>query len=149
MNDKIAEAGKLTQFSATNQPENAGRKRNFFNYLKDENNLSQSDLDNIVNHISCLPMEEVNRLLDLIKGKSNAEEIRRMPLLYFKVLEGMVKAKTNDILAYMRMSGKAAESHRIVDNNNNDLPISIIIKDAERTDNRSTPEVKTDIQQST
>ena len=95
--------------------------------MKEDYSLSQSDLDNIVNHISTLPLEEVDRLLALIKNNRNAEEVRKMPLLYFKVLEGMVKAKTNDILAFMKMSGKAADNHRMVDKDNNDLPININI----------------------
>lgn len=124
-NPNIAEIGK--KFSSEYQPENSGRKRNLFNYLKEDYSLSQSDLDNIVNHISTLPLEEVDRLLALIKNNRNAEEVRKMPLLYFKVLEGMVKAKTNDILAFMKMSGKAADNHRMVDKDNNDLPININI----------------------
>ena|SRR4030042_3049368 len=112
-NPDIAIYGKDTQFSKDRQPENAGRKKNYFNYLKEDNMLSQNDLDNIVNHISNLPLEEVERLLDLIKNNKNAEEVRKMPLLYYKVLEGMMKAKTNDILAFMKMSGKASEKHEI------------------------------------
>lgn len=108
--------GETTQFTSTNQPANPGRKRNLFNYLKEDYSLSQNDLDNIVNHISTLPLEEVDRLLALIKTQRNAEEVRKMPLLYFKILEGMVKAKTNDILQFMKMSGKASEKHEIIDN---------------------------------
>jgi hypothetical protein len=115
-NPNISQYGVATQFTSSNQPEdkgNPGRKRNLFNYLKEDYSLSQNDLDNIVNHISTLPLEEVDRLLALIKTQRTAEEVRKMPLLYFKVLEGMVKAKTNDILQFMKMSGKASEKHEI------------------------------------
>jgi hypothetical protein len=113
MNQEIYKYGEATQFSKENQPERNGRPKNYFNYLKEDNMLSQNDLDNIVNHISLLPIEEVDRLLMLIKTQRNAEEVRKMPLLYYKILEGMMKAKTNDILAFMKMSGKASEKHEI------------------------------------
>jgi hypothetical protein len=131
MNPEIAIAGQNTQFSKENQPANPGRKRNLFNYLKEDYELSQNDLDNIVNHICTLPLEEVDRLLDLIKTNKNAEEVRKMPLLYYKILEGMMKAKTNDILQFMKMSGKAAERHEIKADfsvNSNDPAIDDILK---------------------
>jgi hypothetical protein len=111
MNDQNLLNGK--KFSSDYQPENPGRPKNYFTYLKSDNMLSQNDLDNIVNHISNLSIEEVDRLLTLIKTQRNAEEVRKMPLLYYKILEGMMKAKTNDILAFMKMSGKASEKHEI------------------------------------
>jgi hypothetical protein len=123
MNPEIAKYGEATQFSKDRQPDNAGRKKNYFNYLKEDNMLSQNDLDNIVNHISLLPIEEVDRLLNLIKTQRNAEEVRKMPLLYYKILEGMMKAKTNDILAFMKMSGKAAERHQLTGKDGEPLDI--------------------------
>jgi hypothetical protein len=134
-NPNIAEIGK--KFSSDYQPEKTGRKRNLFNYLKEDYELSQNDLDNVVNHVCTLPLEEVDRLLSLIKNNRNAEEVRKMPLLYYKILEGMVKAKTNDILQFMKMSGKASEKHEITGKDGKDLPITIIIKDAEPTGNTS------------
>jgi hypothetical protein len=123
-NPNISQYGIATQFTSQNQPEdkgNPGRKRNLFNYLKEDYSLSQNDLDNIVNHISTLPLEEVDRLLALIKTQRNAEEVRKMPLLYYKILEGMVKAKTNDILQFMKMSGKASEKHELTGKDGEDL----------------------------
>lgn len=134
-NPNIAEIGK--KFSSDYQPEKTGRKRNIFNYLKEDYELSQNDLDNIVNHICTLPLEEVDRLLNLIKEQRNCEEIRKMPLLYFKILEGMMKAKTNDILAFMKMSGKASEKHEITGKDGQDLfPTKIIINGIEPTNTK-------------
>jgi hypothetical protein len=117
-NPNIAEIGK--RFSSEYQPENAGqgagRKKNYFNYLKEDHHLSQNDLDNIVNHVSNLSLSEIDRLLNLVKNDRKNPEVQQMPLLYFKILEGMVKAKTNDILAFMKMSGKASEKHEIIGN---------------------------------
>lgn len=140
-NSNIAEIGK--KFSSEYQPENAGRKKNYFNYLKEDNMLSQNDLDNIVNHISLLPIEEVDRLLMLIKTQRNAEEVRKMPLLYYKILEGMMKAKTNDILQFMKMSGKASDKHEITGKDGRELfPTKIIINGIEPT---NTEEITPDI----
>ena len=142
-NPNITEIGK--KFTSEYQPENAGRKKNFFNYLKEEHNLSQSDLDNIVNHISCMPLSEVDRLLDLIKNNRNSQEVQNMPLLYFKVLEGMVKAKTNDILQYMKMTGKATEKHEV----NGDIQITVKYDTEDNNNTAENTEITTDMEIST
>ena len=106
---EIYKKGIATQFSSTNQPKNSGRKKNFFTYLKEEYDLSQSDLTNCINHISQMPMVKVLELIDKVKNKEKVSEILEMPLIYYKIFEGMAKGKTQDILTYMKMSGKAAD----------------------------------------
>jgi hypothetical protein len=134
-NPHLAEVSKATQFTSENQPENSGRRKNYFDYLKDDNVLSQNDLDNIVNHISKLPLSEIDRLIDLIKNNRKNSEVQNMPLLYFKILEGMTKAKTTDILQFMRMSGKASEKHEVTGKDGQELIPRKLIYQSVRSNN--------------
>jgi hypothetical protein len=108
-NSDIAKYGEATQFTSDNQPDNkqGGRKKNFLNYLKEDYEVSQDDLTNFINHISCLSVNEVERIADLIKSKD--ESVKDMPFLYAKLFELFGKAKTADIVQIMRMADKAIE----------------------------------------
>ena len=62
-NYSIAEAGKKTRFSSTNQPKNPGRKKNRFKFLKDKYELSNQDVKDIFEYLLSLKPEEVKELV--------------------------------------------------------------------------------------
>ena len=128
-NPNITEVSKGTQFSATNQPENAGRKKNVLTYLKEDFNLSQSDIDNIINYISMMSISEYKDLIDKIKN--NDESIKSMPVIMLKFVEAYGKAKINDVITILRASGKATEKRDV----SGDINIKVEYDDTEEDNN--------------
>ena len=113
MNDKFDPevVGKETRFSATNQPGNAGRKKNLLNYLKEDYHLSQSDVDNFINYIEMMPIEEYDLLVKKVKDRD--ESIKRMPKLLADLISVADKAKLDDIIKILKASGKATDKSEL------------------------------------
>ena len=99
--------GKATQFSATNPPRGAGRKKTKFNYLKSEYELSQEDLKNIINYLSNITKEE----FDLMKN--DKEQEKKMPMIVYKLMAAYDKSDLDDIIKLMKASGKAPDKSEI------------------------------------
>lgn len=138
------EIGKLTQFTSENQPENAGRKKNRFKETQKDYDLSLDDMRQMMMDLLSMKPQELKELL------TNEDE----PIFKHVIAKAIIKSGEQGNwtqVNYMadRLFGKATEKHELTGKDGVDLPISIIIKDAETTDNRSTSEVKADIQQST
>ena len=132
--------GKGNRFTSENQPENAGRKKNIWKHLRDEYDLSAEDVAAIIMKLSSMNKEE-------LKAFTEDSKTSMLELAFASAYIQAVKKGTLSELETMlnRTIGKVKDNVSIT----SDLPISIIIKDAERTNLRSTSEVKTDVQQST
>jgi hypothetical protein len=65
------------------------------------------------------------------------------------IVQDIIKLKSPHAVSMLKEIREATEGSNIKLTGDADLPISIIIKDAERTNNRSTTETQADIQQST
>ena len=123
-NPNLPEVSKATQFTSENQPANNGRKKNLFNYLKEDYHLSQSDLENIINNIASMSLEQYKELQ--IKIKNRDESIKDMPVIYIKLFDAFSKAKIDDILKLMRATGKGIEKQQVgIDPNDNKLEVII------------------------
>jgi hypothetical protein len=103
--------GKDTQWKPGQAPEGAGRKKNVFNYLKEEYELSQSDLNSIIDYISLYPFERYDELIDKIKKKD--ESIHGMPKIMAELILSYDKAKIDDIIKILKASGKATDKQEI------------------------------------
>jgi hypothetical protein len=111
MNPQISEHGKNTRFSKDNQPSKQGRKKKVFNWIKEEYDLGQSDLENIIHYISLMTQEEFNSFVDKIKKRD--ESVKDMPMIVLKIMQAYSKANVDDIIKLMRVTGKATERHEL------------------------------------
>ena len=55
--------GAGVKFSSTNQPKNAGRKKNVFKKFKDKFNLSSDDVNNIIEYLLSLPLQKLQEII--------------------------------------------------------------------------------------
>jgi hypothetical protein len=62
VNENLKRAAKKTQFSSTNQPKKSGRKKNRFTHLKNQFELSKSDVENIVTYLLSISLDELRKL---------------------------------------------------------------------------------------
>jgi chorismate mutase len=129
MNPNIAEYGKKTQFSKDHQPKTQGRKKKVFNWIKEEYDLGQSDLENIINYISMMTQDEFASFAEKIKNRD--ESVKDMPMIVLKIMQAYGKANVDDIIKLMRATGKATEKREITGKDGQDLPINIIVKGVE------------------
>lgn len=60
--NNIAELGRKTRFSSTNQPKNSGRKPKLYTQLKEVYKISQEEYRNVVLHLMQLSKGEVVKL---------------------------------------------------------------------------------------
>lgn len=63
-NPTVNETNKATRFSKSNQPKNAGRKKNKFTYLKDQYDLSATDVSNIIKYIASMTPDDLKELIE-------------------------------------------------------------------------------------
>ena len=63
-NKNIAEAGRATRFSSTNQPKSNGRKPKLYTQLKDVYQVSAEEYRRIVQHLLNCSKEEIEALQD-------------------------------------------------------------------------------------
>jgi hypothetical protein len=132
MNPQIGIEGQKTQFSKEHQPENAGRKKNRFKQIQNDFELSIEDMRQVITDMLSMSSEEIKAL------KDNKEE-PAYRLVIASAIFNCIKTGNWTQVNYMfdRLFGKSVEAHRMVDEKGNDLPIQIIIKDAESTGNTS------------
>lgn len=102
---------KGKKFSSEYQPENPGRKKNYFNYLKEEYSLSQSDLNSIIDYLSLYPFEKYDELVKKVKDKD--ESLHGMPKILADFILAYDKAKIDDILKMLKASGKATDKAEV------------------------------------
>lgn len=141
-NPNITEIGK--KFTSEYQPENAGRKKNIFKEIQKDFDLSIDDTRQVIKDVLSMSIDDIVKLKD-----DKSEPAYRLAIA--SAVLGCIKSGNWTQINYMfdRLFGKATESHRFTDKNDNDLPVQIIIKDAEGIDIRSTSETQANIQQST
>ena len=65
--EKMAEIGRATRFSSTNQPKNNGRKKSLYHQFKEmaksnDTPLSREDFCKIVNHLLEQPVSELKKI---------------------------------------------------------------------------------------
>lgn len=58
-NKNLAELGRRTRFSSTNQPKNSGRKQKLYTQLKNVHKISQEEYREVAQYIMQLPKTEV------------------------------------------------------------------------------------------
>jgi hypothetical protein len=126
-NPNIAEAGKLTQFSSENQPGIQGKKKNRFKQIQNDFELSIDDMRQVITDLLSMSPEEIKAL------KDNKEE-PAYRLVIASAIFNCIKTGNWSQVNYMfdRLFGKAKETHELTGKDGSDLPIQIIIKDAER-----------------
>lgn len=95
------------KFTSDYQPENAGRKKNLFSWLKEEYSLSQSDVNNIIDYLSLYPFEKYDELVKKVKDKD--ESLHGMPKILADFILAYDKAKLDDIIKILKASGKASD----------------------------------------
>jgi len=115
-NPNIAEAGKNTQFSSENQPENKGRKKNVFKHLKGLYEVSAEDVSSIVQYLLSLTLEE---LQEIIKDK----QTKTLVVVYASAVYNSIKSGKTDQLETMlnRSIGKPADNVNLL----SELPVTI------------------------
>jgi hypothetical protein len=121
-NPRLSEVSKDTQFSSENQPENPGRKRNRFKEIQLDYELSINDMRQVIQDILSMNIEEIKEL-----AKDRSEPAYRLAIA--SAIAGCIKSGNWTQINYMfdRLFGKAIEAHRMVDKDNNDLPIVVNI----------------------
>lgn len=115
-NPNIKKSGEKTRFSSSNQPATRGRKKNKFNYLKDQYELSSSDVNNIIVYLSSLTLSE---LRDIAQNEKTSSII----IAYASAILSSIKnGELNNIEMMLNRSiGKPSENVNL----KSDLPIKI------------------------
>lgn len=103
--------GKGNRFTSENQPEHNGRKKNLFNWLKEDYQLSQSDVNNIIDYISMMSQVDFENMLKKIKDKQS--DVMNMPVILVKFFEAYDKAKLDDVIKILKASGKATDKTEV------------------------------------
>jgi predicted RecB family endonuclease len=133
MNDKFDPEiiGKDTRFSATNQPENAGRKKNVWKHLHDKFVLSSNDVSAIIKNLSSMSKEEIEEL-------TKKPETTMLELAYISAYIQCVKKGTLSELETMlnRVIGKVKDTQEIGGT------ININVKYDDSEDNNTTEDTK-------
>ena len=127
MNPKIAEHGKATRFSSTNQPETQGRKKNRFKYLKGQFELSSEDVSDIITYVTSLTEEELEKLM-------NDKDTPVIIIAYAAAALGAIERKDLTQIETMlnRTVGKPADNVNINDVTINRVPASQKVKDLDK-----------------
>ena len=124
-NPDLGKVGK--HFSSEYQPENTGRKKNRFKQIQNDFELSLDDMKQVINDI--LSMTDIERQ-DVID--SDTEPGYRKAIA--SAVKGCIKSSNWTQINYMfdRLFGKAVEAHRLVNKDNEDIPLTIKTEEENR-----------------
>lgn len=111
-NPYIVEQGKATRFSATNRPKNPGRKPSKLKKFIKQNNVSQSDVNAIFQHL--IFGSSVEELKDLVSPSKKDSQPVIVVLLVSAFLEDIKNGTLHEVNSVLdRLYGKATQQVEI------------------------------------